>query len=123
MLPDRPAGGDGNGAPPRYLLRLYVTGNTPRSLRAVINARALCEERLAGRYELEVVDIHREPERAREARIVVAPTLVRELPWPPQRIIGDLLSDREGLIFALGLPAERPAAPAEGGGAAGGEAR
>ena len=93
--------GDPAAAPLRYVLRLYVTGNTPRSLRAVANTRAFCEGQLAGRYDLEVLDIYREPERARDAEIVAAPTLVREFPLPLRRIIGDM-SERAKLSAVLG---------------------
>ena len=98
------------GAAPRYALRLYVTGNTPRSLRAVINVRILCDELLADRCDLEVIDVYQEPTRAREARVVAAPTLIKELPWPPTRIVGDL-SRRERLLAALGLRADDPSSP------------
>ena len=101
MQPDRGGAGDGTAPPPRYALRLYVTGNTPRSLRAVANTRAFCEGQLAGRYDLEVIDIYREPERARDAEIVAAPTLVREFPLPLRRIIGDM-SERAKLSAVLG---------------------
>ena len=96
------------GAPPsdpaaaRYVLRLYVTGSTPRSARAVENLRRLCEERLAGRYVLEVVDIYQRPEAAREAQLVAAPTLVRLLPEPLRRLVGDL-SDRDRVLRGLDL--------------------
>ena len=92
--------------PPREVevrLTLFVTGQTPRSQNAVVNLKQFCDRFLADRYELEVVDIYRDPERARDAHIVAAPTLVRNLP-PPRRIaIGDL-SDaaalRSLLVFA-----------------------
>ena len=85
-----------------YVLRLYVTGSALRSLRAVENARRLCAEHLAGRHELEVIDIHQRPEASREARIVVAPTLVRLLPTPTRRVIGDL-SDHAKVLAALSI--------------------
>jgi circadian clock protein KaiB len=93
-----------SGAPPWYTLRLYVTGNTPRSLRAVANTRGFCEDNLHGRYALEVIDIYQEPERARDAQVVAAPTLVRESPLPLRRMVGDM-SERERLRSALGLQA------------------
>ena len=74
----------------RYTLRLYVAGQTPRSVAAIANLRRICDEHLSGRYSVEVVDLLREPARARGDEIVVIPTLVRRLPPPVKRIIGDL---------------------------------
>lgn len=85
-----------------YVLRLYVVAGSPASRRAVSNLRAVCEERLAGRYELEVIDLREEPALAGERDILAVPTLVRESPSPPQRLIGDL-SNRERLLLALDL--------------------
>lgn len=102
---DPPAG----PASPRYVLRLYVTGSTPRSARAIENMRRICEERLAGRYDLEVVDIYQRPEAAREFQLIAAPTLVKLLPAPLRRVIGDL-SDEDKVLHGLGL------LPLEGGG-------
>ena len=96
------------GAPPsdpaaaRYVLRLYVTGSTPRSARAIENMRRICDEHLAGRYDLEVVDIYQRPEAAREFQLIAAPTLVRLLPEPLRRVIGDL-SDRDRVLHGLDL--------------------
>jgi circadian clock protein KaiB len=86
----------------RYLLRLYVTGTTPRSARAIKNIRAICEEKLQGRYDLEVIDIYQHPEQARPAQVVVTPTLVKQLPEPVRKLIGDL-SDRERVLVGLDL--------------------
>ena len=69
---------------------LYLAGHTPVSARAVVNTRRFCEEYLAGRYELEIVDISLHPERVSEAQIIAAPTLVKRLPLPEQRAIGDM---------------------------------
>jgi circadian clock protein KaiB len=92
----------------RYLLRLYVSGTTPRSARAIQNIRAICEERLHGRYDLEVVDIYQHPEQARPAQVVVTPTLVRKLPLPVRKLIGDL-SDAERVLVGLDiLPRQTP---------------
>ena len=99
-------------AAPRYVLRLYVTGSTPRSARAIENMRRICEERLAGRYDLEVVDIYQRPEAAREFQLIAAPTLVRLLPEPLRRVIGDL-SDEERVLRGLDLQS-RGDAPPEG---------
>jgi circadian clock protein KaiB len=86
----------------RYLLRLYVSGMTPRSSEAVERTRAICEEFLHGRYELEVVDIYQQPDLARSDQIVAAPTLVKRLPPPLRRLVGDL-SDRERVLIGLDL--------------------
>lgn len=87
---------------PKYLLRLYVTGSTPRSARSIFNIRALCEDRLRDRYELEVVDIYQQPELAREQQIIAAPTLIKTLPLPLRKLVGDL-SDRERVLVGLDL--------------------
>ena len=86
----------------RYVLRLYVTGMTPRSMRAIENVRAICEEHLQGRYELEVIDIYQQPVLARGEQIVAAPTLIKKLPAPLRRIIGDL-SNKERVLLGLDL--------------------
>jgi circadian clock protein KaiB len=86
----------------RYVLRLYVTGMTPRSARAVENLRAICDEYLNGRYDLEVIDIYQQPGLAKGEQIIAAPTLIKKLPLPMQRIIGDM-SDRERVLFGLQL--------------------
>ena len=87
---------------PRYRLSLFVSGATPRSARAIQNIRALCDEKLAGRYELEVIDIYQHPERVAFESMVVTPTLVKTEPVPLRRIIGDL-SDRARLAAGLDL--------------------
>jgi circadian clock protein KaiB len=85
-----------------YLLRLFVTGSTPRSVTAIANIRAICERFLAGRVDLEVVDIYQQPSEARNEQIIAAPTLVRELPKPPRRMVGDL-SDAHKVLVGLNL--------------------
>jgi circadian clock protein KaiB len=85
-----------------YLLRLFVTGSTPRSARAIQNIRAICEERLEGRYVLEVIDIYQHPEEVGPDQIVVIPTLVKKLPEPVRKIIGDL-SDKERVLAGLAV--------------------
>jgi circadian clock protein KaiB len=80
----------------RYGLTLFVTGATPRSMRAVANVRGFCEQELQGAYELEVVDLYQVPERAQPANVIVAPTLVRDHPKPVKLLIGDM-SDAERL--------------------------
>jgi circadian clock protein KaiB len=74
----------------QYVLRLYVTGTTPRSSRSIHNIRNICQDRLAGRYKLEVVDIYQQPELARQEQIIAAPTLIRKLPLPLRKLVGDL---------------------------------
>jgi circadian clock protein KaiB len=86
----------------RYVLRLYVTGLTLRSTRAIASLRALCEEHLAGRYELAVIDLYQQPELAQDANLIAAPTLVKAVPLPVRRLIGDL-SDEHRVLVGLGL--------------------
>ncbi len=86
----------------RYVLRLYVTGMTLRSMQAIANLRAICETRLQGRYELEVVDIYQHPRLARDEQIVAAPTLIRKLPLPLRQMVGNL-SDEERVLVGLDL--------------------
>jgi circadian clock protein KaiB len=86
----------------RYVLRLYVTGMTPRSARAVKNLQAICDEYLAGRYDLEVIDIYQQPVLTRGEQIIAAPTLVKKLPLPMRRIIGDM-SNRDRVLLGLDL--------------------
>jgi circadian clock protein KaiB len=85
-----------------YELRLYVAGSTPQSSRAIANLKAICEKHLKDRYDLTVVDLYEHPERAREDQILVAPTLVRQMPLPVRRLIGDL-SQTERVLAALDL--------------------
>ena len=85
-----------------YMLRLYVTGSTPRSTRAIQNIRAICEAELQGRYELEVIDIYQHPEHIKPEQIVVTPTLIRTLPLPLRKIIGDL-SDTDRVLVGLDI--------------------
>src|SRR6185312_15848593 len=82
----------------RYILRLYVTGSTGRSLRAVYNLKKLCEEHLPDDYDLEVIDIYKDPEAAREAQVIAAPTLVRRLPLPIRKFVGDLSNTQKILV-------------------------
>ena len=82
----------------KYILRLYVTGSTGRSLRAVHNLKKLCDEHLSNDYELEVIDIYKNPEAAREAQIIAAPTLVKKLPEPIRKFVGDLSNTQKILI-------------------------
>src|SRR5215213_2942600 len=82
----------------KYILRLYVSGSSGRSMRAVHNLRKICEEHLPGDYELEVIDIYKDPAAAREAQIVAAPTLVKKLPRPLRRFVGDLSNTQKILV-------------------------
>jgi circadian clock protein KaiB len=93
---------EGSAAATTYLLRLYISGRTPKSALALANLRRICEERLAGQYELEVIDLSESPERARTDDIVALPTLVRKLPPPLRRVIGDL-SDTERVLVGLAI--------------------
>jgi circadian clock protein KaiB len=86
----------------RYVLRLYVTGATSRSRQAILNLNAICSEYLKGQYDLQVIDIHQKPTLAKDEQIVAAPTLVKKLPVPMRRIIGDL-SDKESVLLGLDL--------------------
>lgn len=86
----------------RYVLRLYVTGQTPRSQAAVRNMREIIEQDLDDDYVLEVVDVLEQPDVAEDVRIIATPTLIKELPPPLRRIIGDL-SDRERVLLGLDL--------------------
>jgi circadian clock protein KaiB len=101
----------------RYLLRLFVTGTTPRSSRAIQNIRAICEEKLQGRYDLEVVDIYQHPEQAKPEQIVVTPTLVKSLPLPVRRLIGDLSNEERVLVGLDIVPHNAPKSPEHDGGA------
>jgi circadian clock protein KaiB len=88
--------------PGEWILRLYVAGLSGRSASALSNLEAVCEEHLAGRYRIEVVDLMKQPQLARGDQIVALPTLVRRLPPPMKKIIGDL-SDQERLLVGLEL--------------------
>ena len=87
-----------------FVLRLYVTGMTPRSTRAISAVRAICEEFLPGRYELEIIDVYQQPTLAKGEQIIAAPTLVKRLPEPLRRIIGDM-SSTDRLLVGLDLKA------------------
>jgi len=95
-----------NGARRTWRLRLYVAGQTPKSIAALANLKRLCEEHLAGRYRIEIVDLQKRPQLARRDEIVVIPTLVRQLPTPIRKIIGDLSNQQKVLIGLDVLPGE-----------------
>jgi circadian clock protein KaiB len=85
-----------------FLLKLYVAGQTPRSMAAIENLQRICEEHLQGRYKIEVIDLARNPKQARTDKILAIPTLVRNLPTPISRIIGDL-SDVDQVLMGLNI--------------------
>ena len=85
-----------------YVLRLYVTGTTSASLRAVANIKKICEEHLRGRYELEVIDLYQQPVLAKGEQIIAAPTLIKKLPLPLRRMIGDM-SDTDRVLVGMDL--------------------
>ena len=94
----------------RVALSLYVVGTTASSARAIVNVRRMCEEHLPGRYELAVIDLSLDPAAAASAQIIAAPTLVKELPPPMRRFIGDM-SDTERILAKLDMPPARAALP------------
>ena len=85
-----------------YVLRLYIAGTTPRSTRAVAKIREICERDLKGRYDLEVIDLYQKPTLAKDEQIIAVPTLVKHLPVPLRRFIGDL-SDTQRILFGMDL--------------------
>lgn len=89
-----------------YVLRLYVSGATPNSQRAINNVRKICEEHLKGHYELEIIDIFQQPIFAKEGQIIAAPTLVKELPPPLRKFIGDM-SKTERILLGLDLRSKK----------------
>ncbi len=86
----------------KYVLRLYVAGLTAASRRAILNVKEICETHLEGRYNLEVIDIYQQPTLAEGEQIIAVPTLVKKLPVPLRKFIGDL-SDRDRILFGLDL--------------------
>ena len=85
-----------------YVLRLYISDSTLKSERAVANLKRVCEDHLKGRYDLEVIDIHKHAHLARDEQIVAVPTLIKRLPAPLQRLVGDM-SDLNKVLFGLDL--------------------
>jgi circadian clock protein KaiB len=86
----------------RYVLRLYVAGQTPKSVLAITNIRRICEEELQGQYDLQVIDLYQQPQLAQGEQIIAVPTLIKKLPPPLRRIIGDM-SDTERVLVGLDL--------------------
>jgi circadian clock protein KaiB len=99
-----PATADGTGE--KWNLRLYTAGQSPKSLAALDNLKRVCEQHLAGRYSIEVIDLLKNPRLAKDDQIVAIPTLVRKLPEPLRRIVGDL-SDTERTLVGLQLTQRR----------------
>jgi circadian clock protein KaiB len=92
-----------NGFPKdEYVLRLYITGMTPRSVEAIASIKIFCEKHLQGRYDLEIIDIYQHPELAQSDQIVAAPTLIKSLPAPLRRLVGNL-SQEERVFVGLDL--------------------
>jgi len=85
-----------------HVLRLYVTGMTPKSTRAIANVRKLCEKYLKGSYELDVIDIYQQPKLAKGEQIIATPTLIKKLPLPLRKLIGDM-SDTERFLVGIDL--------------------
>lgn len=88
----------------RYILKLYVTGMTSRSARAIENLRMLCEKHLPERYDMQVIDVYQQPELARSEQIVAVPTLIKKLPLPLRRLIGDMSDEKRVLVGLDILP-------------------
>ncbi len=90
-----------------YVLRLYVSGVTPRSVAAIKNIKGICETSLKGHYELQVIDIYQQPELAQRAHVIAVPTLIKQLPQPLRHIVGEL-SDKERVLVGLDI-VQKPA--------------
>lgn len=88
------------------VLRLYVTGTTPRSIRAIENIKKICEEHLSGNYKLEIIDVYQQPSLLKGEQIIAVPTLIKRLPLPLRKFIGDL-SDSEKILLGLDLKKKR----------------
>jgi circadian clock protein KaiB len=99
---------------PKYVLRLYVAGLTPRSVTSITSIRQICDEYLKDRCDLEIIDISLEPEKAREEQIIAAPTLIKKLPFPLRRFIGTMV-DRKKIIIGLDLRETEEKKPGEDG--------
>ncbi|MCF8024762.1 MAG: circadian clock KaiB family protein [Desulfobacteraceae bacterium] len=94
--------GEDGQSRPRFQLRLFVTSSTQRSQQAIQNIRQICEEHLSGEYELEVIDVSQNPEQARKHQILAVPTLLKELPTPLRKVVGDL-SEKEKVLEGLNI--------------------
>src|ERR1700733_6476381 len=96
--------GSAGDAGERYILRLYVAGMTSRSTRAVENVRAFCAKHLEGRYDLQIIDVYQQPALARTEQLIAAPTLIKKLPLPLRKLIGDM-SHEDRILVGLNLVA------------------
>jgi circadian clock protein KaiB len=115
VQPFQPSGSGSQAEAPRYVFKLYVTGRTPRSERAIANLQRLCESVLANRYELLVIDVLEQPHLAEQDRILATPTLVKQVPPPARRVLGDL-SDAEQVLWGLDVRPDTLNASETGGG-------
>lgn len=97
--------GQRRAAPARYVMKLYVAGQSPRSVNALANLKRICEENLQGRYELDVIDLYQQPQLALGEQIIAIPTLIKSLPSPSRRIIGDM-SNTERVLAGLDIRIE-----------------
>lgn len=97
----------------RYIFKLYVTGTTARAAQAVASIHAMCDEHLAGRYDLEVIDIYQQPDVAALEQVIAAPTLIKQEPGPIQRLVGDL-SDCEKILSSLNIQSQENKTDAPG---------
>lgn len=93
-----------------YILKLYVTGTSPRTQIAIENLNRICKQDLDGRYELEIIDVLEHPQRAEDEKILATPTLIKQLPPPLRRVIGDL-SDKDKVLLGLEVRPGSPSTP------------
>lgn len=97
--------GSGEAGDEVYILRLFVTGATPNSVRAITNLKSLCETYLKGRYELEIIDIFQQPLRTKEEQVIAVPLLIKKFPLPERRLVGDM-SNKDKVLKGLGIYTE-----------------
>ncbi|MBD1384116.1 circadian clock KaiB family protein [Mucilaginibacter rigui] len=93
---------DNNTAGEPYVLRLFITGASPNSIRAVENIKSICDEYLKDRYQLEIIDIHQQPQLAEGEDVIAVPLMIKKSPYPERRMIGDM-SDTQRVLKGLGL--------------------
>jgi len=107
-----PSGLNQGGCLPQYVLKLFVTGSNPRTELAVLNLRRICQQELAGKYELQIIDVLEHPQLAEDEKILATPTLIKQLPPPLRRVIGDL-SDTDKVLLGLEVRSQTsaPASP------------
>lgn len=92
----------GEGEKDHYVLRLFVTGTSPNSARAIHNLQAICEQHLKGRYQLEIIDIHQQPLLVKDEDVAAVPMLIKQFPYPRRRLVGDM-SETDKVLKGLGL--------------------